>query len=524
MTHRAAPVECAPIPPMTVGPLVEAHEPVLLWVHTGTATVDAGGVAHRLAAGEAIWVPPGIEHCTRTDAGAVVFPFFLRPAELAGALAEVHVVLIPPAWEEWMVHRWDDNSYTRETLTGAETLLHLVAEEPSARDDAADTPQWLAFPRSREAFGAARALLRRPGSPGGIESYASRELVSAKTLQRQFVHETGLPFSEWRTRARVAIAASHLAEGRTITWTAGHVGYVTLTGFAKAFRRHTGLSPREYARRHPRRPESTVSPAADRTTLPVRDEPTRPAPRVPARTFWHVVRPRHELMWVYRGSVTLRIGTRAWALSQGHAIWVPAGIPHSVEHPEGALVLTVGTAHGRAHLSADELTVFDFPPEAEAFLLHTMLSEFTLFRPATGCQDFVRRIFREQFGTARTALPGFTGALGEMADVLHRDPSDRRSLADWATHLRTTPESLGRELLVQTGDTFPRWRARIRMDAARHLLCMGETPGQVAPRLGYASPATFARAFTAAHGIPPREYQRRETRRPQPTSALVAVA
>lgn len=499
---------------MTVGPLTEEQEPVLLWVHTGTATFEAAGSTHHLTAGEALWVPPGVEHCTRTDEGAVVFPLLLWPAESSGALAEAHVVPIPPGWDEWLIHQWDDNSYTRDTLAGAEALLHVVAATSPGGEGVESGMGALPLPRSHAALAVARSLLRNPGSPRDLESFAARERVSRKTLQRQFLHETGMAFSVWRTRARTSAATRRLAEGHDIGWTGRHVGYATPTGFTKAFRRHTGLTPSEFSHRHrvgP--PRTTASRDQAKQTIVVAIDPAQAAPRVPPRTCWDLVNPFHELMWVYRGDVQVRIGTRCWPLTQGQAIWVPGGLTHSVEFAADSLMMTVGTAHGRVGVDVDALTVYRFPPEAESFLLHTMLSEFTFFRPATGQGALVKELFNDQFGLARSEPAGVTGVLGDIAGVLRRDPADSRSLADWAARFRTTPEALGKELVTQAGDTFPQWRARIRMDAARDLLKFGEPPGQVFRRLGYSSSATFTRAFTGAHGISPREYQRREARR-----------
>ncbi len=95
------------------------------------------------------------------------------------------------------------------------------------------------------------------------------------------------------------------------------------------------------------------------------------------------------------------------------------------------------------------------------------------------------------------------------------------TLADWAGRFRTTAKKLGAAFLDQTGMSFPRWRAQLRMDVARRLLRLGDPPGVVSRQLGYAGPAAFSIAFSRAHGIPPREYQRRETRRPEAVDEVV---
>lgn len=354
-----------------------------------------------------------------------------------------------------------------------------------------------------------------------MDALAARENVSAKTLQRQFLRETGMALSVWRTRARIAVAARLLAEGRDIGWTGRQVGYTTPTGFTKAFRRHTGLTPREYARRGRARPQDATLPATEvlghAVALTTGTPP--PPPRVPPHAIWEQVNDCHVLMWVHRGRGRLRIGARGWSLRQGQAMWVPAGATHTLEIAADSLVVSIGNVHAPVRVGVDELTVFAFPPEAEAFLLHTLVAEYTLFRPPGDGTTFADELFREQFmsrGAGGTA--GLTGAVGDLARALRRDPADPRSLAAWAAHLGTSPAGLGRELMTQTGATFPRWRARLRMDVARELLHLGESPGAVSRRLGYAGPAAFTRAFTAAHGIPPREYRRREARRREVTT------
>ncbi|MFT3799133.1 helix-turn-helix domain-containing protein [Microbacterium sp.] len=511
------------IAPMVVGPRIEEHEPVLLWVHTGAAAIDAGGARYRLTAGTAIWVPPGIAHCIRTEEGAVVLPFFLRPTELHGALAEVHTVEIPSGWTEWMIHRWDDNSYTRETLRGAELLLQLVAAERSRERQGAPRSA-LPLPRSDEALRVARTLLRRPGSPWDIESLAQRERVSAKTLQRQFRNETGLTFTAWRTRARIASATGRLADGGRITQVGRDVGYATPAGFTKAFQQHTGLTPRDYVRGHrsaTREFDESVD-GIEHALILGHDLPEA-SPGIPARSFWQRINDHHELMWVYRGTATLRIGARAWQLRQGQAIWVPTGLTHAVEFAAESLMLTIGTAHGRVEVDLDELIVFDIPHEWEPFLLHTMAAEFTLLRPESGHGAFTRMLFAEQFIPTDADSGSLTGILGEIARSLRRNPADARCLADWAAHFRIAPRELGRAVLAQTGDTFPQWRSRLRMDIARELLRWGETPSQLSRRLGYAHPAAFTRAFTTVYGMSPRDYRRRERARlPPPTSRAEA--
>ncbi len=509
------------IPAMTAGPITEDYIPVLLWVHTGTAIVEAAGDVHRLAAGEAIWIPPGVTHRTRTSVGAVVLPIFPRMPKRLGALAEVRVVPIPNGWEDWLLFQFDWNGYhSLEALAGANALLSLVVDGAS-RDDAADAggrASPVPMPSSREASAVAQAVLRSPGSPRGLSHFAERENVSVRTVQRQFRTETGMSFSEWRTRVRVTVAASHLTDGRDIGSTGRHVGYTTPAGFTRAFGRHFGVGPREYARRAHASPRRSANPLVEATTqlaALVADKPQQ-SPHIPPRQVWNWVFDWHVLWWACRGQATLRIGTREFSMHRGQAMWLPAGFLASVTLAEGSILLPLGNRHGGIPIGVDELNTYSLSGEAEAFLLHTVVAEYTFFHSDIDRVLLADDLFRDQFvaGTDSGTSNGPTGAVAEIAWALRRDPADSRSLAEWASHLHISRKAIGEEFLAQTGGSFPHWRAQLRMSLARELLMFGDPVHEVSRTLGYATPATFSKVFTTAHGISPRRYRHQASRKP----------
>lgn len=506
------------IEPATTGPITEDHVPVLLWVHSGTAIVEVGGVPYRLSPNEAIWVPPGISHCTRTDEGGVVIPIFPRLPELRGPLAEVRVLSIPDGWEDWLMFQFDFNSYhSIHTGGSAQALIALVTESPAPTEHPIPASVPLPIPRSREGRAVAQTLLRSPGSPRTVDVFAERENVSARTLQRQFRYETGMMFSEWRTRARIAVAIKYLADGYEIGWTGRYVGYATPAGFTRAFRRHADTTPQEFARRLGTRDHTSIR-SIDQVSALVAIEP-RESPGIPARKVWSWVYDWHVLWWAYRGTATMRIGTREFSIGQGQAIWLPAGFSASVNLTEGSILLPLGNRYGGTHISVDEIDVFWLPNDAEAYLLHTLLTEYTLFRTESNEASVLDQLFREQFApsraiSARAEGIEMTGAVSAIARELRRDPANSRSLTDWAHHLRLSPQEVSREFRTQMGTSFPRWRAHLRMSLARELLMLDEPPHEVADFLGYANRATFSKIFTTAHGISPRSYQRQISKQP----------
>ncbi len=73
--------------------------------------------------------------------------------------------------------------------------------------------------------------------------------VSSTSLRRAFRAETGLAFSEWRTRLRLNRSLDLLAEGHMVGIGAARVGFAGTNGYILAFRRYFGQTPGAYVRR-----------------------------------------------------------------------------------------------------------------------------------------------------------------------------------------------------------------------------------------------------------------------------------
>jgi AraC-like DNA-binding protein len=72
--------------------------------------------------------------------------------------------------------------------------------------------------------------------------------ASPRTLARLFVRETGLNFTQWKTRLVLVEAIDRLARGAAVTDVALAFGY-SPSSFAYMFRANLGVAPGEYAGR-----------------------------------------------------------------------------------------------------------------------------------------------------------------------------------------------------------------------------------------------------------------------------------
>lgn len=72
-----------------------------------------------------------------------------------------------------------------------------------------------------------------PADPTRLGEWAGRLRVSVKTLQRDFLREFGMPYTQWRTRLRLR-AARVLLDSHPVTKVAHQVGYASPSAFITA--------------------------------------------------------------------------------------------------------------------------------------------------------------------------------------------------------------------------------------------------------------------------------------------------
>lgn len=104
------------------------------------------------------------------------------------------------------------------------------------------------LPADGRARTVAEALLLDPTENRTLSSWGREVGASGRTLERAFLAETGVPFSRWRTLARLKASLPLLAAGRSISYVAPEVGYESTSAFVAAFHREVGLTPTAYFR------------------------------------------------------------------------------------------------------------------------------------------------------------------------------------------------------------------------------------------------------------------------------------
>jgi AraC-like DNA-binding protein len=216
----------------------DAHE--LLSAITHGITVATDEAVHILPRGSAIWIPAGCPHAVRAGAGNTMRCTWFETSALPDALAHP-TVLTTSALLDGVLRHLDTERGADQRERAEAFALDLLS-----MDAQADTG--LPQPSTHWLRDVTTALAAAPGDSRTVEQWAASCAVSVRTFTRRFQAETGVSFSEWRTRLRVQAAMAALTAGSAVAAVARGVGFESPSAFTTAFRRETGVTPLAFVR------------------------------------------------------------------------------------------------------------------------------------------------------------------------------------------------------------------------------------------------------------------------------------
>lgn len=210
----------------------------------------------------------------------------------------------------------------------------------------------------------------------------------------------------------------------------------------------------------------------------------------------------HELLWVERGSVQVRVQSRLWLLSRGLALWVPSGTVHRVR-ADAAVAL------GATHINPLSCTrAWDVPllmsvaPALRGLLLHDTQNDMPDEYRARAQQVCIDLLTPASVRRPELPIPTDSRVSRLVNEVLAR-PRDSRSLEQWAAVLNVSPRTITRIFSVEIQMSFAQWRIAVRMREAVSQIMRGRPVQQVSRNLGYSSVSSFVTTFRRTIGVTP---------------------
>lgn len=201
----------------------------LTWVREGRLVLRIGGQTLTATPHRTVYVPAGVEHDVEPVGNTTAKPLFLSAVHHLGdralALPRTDALnrLAAPLDEPGPGLGPAMAQFMDALLPWVRTAPPPLPEEPRARH-------------------IARHLLAEPAASATLGELAAAERVSARTVQRAFLKETGLSFSQWRARCRLSAGAERLREGASVTQAARACGHTPSTFIAR-YRAEFGITP-----------------------------------------------------------------------------------------------------------------------------------------------------------------------------------------------------------------------------------------------------------------------------------------
>jgi AraC-like DNA-binding protein len=215
--------------------------------------------------------------------------------------------------------------------------------------------------------------------------------------------------------------------------------------------------------------------------------------------------------FLYAASGVVAVGTPGgtWVAPPERAVWIPAGIPHSVR--------MVGAVQTRSVLIEPAVSTA-FPAACRIVGVSALLRQL-LFAAAEipaeydedGRDGMVMRLLVAEIGAAPTiplSVPfPHDPALAALCHGFLEHPRASAGIDQWASALAMNRRTFTRLFRRETGMSFAEWRQQACIAVALPRLAAGEPITTIALDLGYDGPANFSTMFKRALGAPPSRYR-----------------
>jgi AraC-like DNA-binding protein len=213
-----------------------AHDSVqLTLIVDGALSVTNKFGAWTVPAGCAAWIPAGTRHSITPLPRARTRTLYLSNSPIRRQCA---VLAITPLVRAIIDHVCDAPSAPNNAATH-----HLHAVLRDQLREHRELPLFVPALTSPLAVRVATALASDPAGTPRSGDLAAELGVSARTLERAFMADAGMPLGEWRQRVRISRAIALLAAGGSVQDIALEVGYSSPSAFVAVFKRYTGTTP-----------------------------------------------------------------------------------------------------------------------------------------------------------------------------------------------------------------------------------------------------------------------------------------
>lgn len=218
--------------------------------------------------------------------------------------------------------------------------------------------------------------------------------------------------------------------------------------------------------------------------------------------------PTAQLIHASSGVITVETDDGLWVVPPARAVWVPAGVTHSIAMSGRVELRSLYFADTAAPIRSPRCCVVQISPLLHSAVLRVI--DFAQPYPEDGAEARVVAVVLDEIRAADVApldlpIPSDPRAR-RVALAFREDPADRRSRKEWAHVAGTSERTLERLFHAQVGTTFGRWQQQARLLCALQILAAGESVTCAALEVGFRTPSAFITMFRRAMGTTPARY------------------
>jgi len=215
-----------------------------------------------------------------------------------------------------------------------------------------------------------------------------------------------------------------------------------------------------------------------------------------------------QLLYSVRGTINCQIQDGVWIVPPQCAVWIPSNLPHAAR----------GSGETECYcLFVDPDIVPNLPKQCCTLAVSPLMRElifkavcFPMHYPQEGPEARLMATFIDELATAkvenlRLPMPS-DSRLQHLTDLMLSDPTEKKSIAEWAIQIGMSERNMTRLLQKEVGMSFGRWRRQLHVILAIQRLSKGESVQTIALDLGYENASGFITMFRKAVGKPPARY------------------
>ncbi|SDN89936.1 AraC-type DNA-binding protein [Methylobacterium phyllostachyos] len=198
---------------------------------------------------------------------------------------------------------------------------------------------------------------------------------------------------------------------------------------------------------------------------------------------------RAQLLYATAGLMSASAEDGAWVVPEGHALWIPACLPHATATHGPVALCTAYLDQGAVATFPETCRVIAVSPLLSAALV-ALAEEPVLYAEDSRGGHLAALVLDEIARAPATPLTlplPRDPRLRRVCLGIIEDPALEDDLDAWADRAGASRRTLTRGFRAETGLSFGDWRARARVIRALALTAEGRPPRAVAAAVGYRS-------------------------------------